>query len=1118
MAMEEIDLSDRRGLIAMAYGNPKEGNKSLNTSTSTIDKGSDKAPLTNINGKSQERERERERDRERGETREPRKKKRISCAYATCLFLLLCAILACLLSALITYGLTKQAFDRDGDVLPFVPDPRYNLTQEEALLDEEEEEERDLSIPPMADLRLPKDVIPLWYNLTVQVHLPGFVPIEKDKNLTYDASITIKVKIVKDTDKIVLNSKELDLDLNAGSFRIFEDKQDSENKRAQRSSNETESENEGFNATEITTIHETKTTTERSNIVPHRNLTFEEDHNEKENDLKIKKITLNETLQFLTFHLSEKLSAGKEVYIKFAFSRKLRTTMNGLYLTKYKTENGTERLFAMTHMEPAYARGFVPCFDEPHLKAPWKIKIIHPKGTKAISNGIELEESVATKDSPDWVYTSFGETLPISSYLVAMSVNDFEYLEGESAKGTRFRVWARATAINETEYALDIGIKSIDFYEKYYGMEYPIPKQDMIAVSDFDPGAMENMGLIAFREILVLYNPKLHSLQTKYKVATTVAHEVSHQWLGNLVTMDWWNDLWLNEGTARYLEAKAVKEITNGSFQGDQMFELYEHNRAFTKDARSSSHPLHLNITSYDEVKEAFDFITYDKGASLLKMIEKIIGEKDFEKGLKDYVKKLCYKTTNSSSLFEALNSEIPEKLTGWDEKKFDLPDFANKWTEQMGYPVVELHRLDNETLEFTQRRFKRDPTIPESARYRNARYWYKWDIPLWYSVDGDEQPLAWLHEAYRLNITENQLVLVNPESIGFYRVNYDQRGWEAIQRQLLKDHTKIPVKGRHRVIDDAFILAAANHLPYEVAFNVSSYLSKETETLPWIAAMAGFNDVLHHFDDQPDSEGIREFIKSQVKPLFNNLDVTHNFAEDKDLLKSLLVANAMKVYCMVDGAECIEKAIKLFKEDFVDACSHDDIASECSRVPVTIRDTVYCEGIRWGTTADFEKIRNLTIRETTSTERSILLASLGCSRDPYVLKKAFFEGVNGTDFHDNELVSLFLGAAYGTVGKYLTNDFIMDNWKELFKRFQDTQFSLRNIVLYGLRLRDERDLKEIESFISKHKITTRRFSAWKSAIEQGKSTLNWNKHHRKSLIKFFKGEKNEKRDEDDEL
>ncbi|CAJ0582889.1 unnamed protein product, partial [Mesorhabditis spiculigera] len=1082
--MSEIDLGDRRGLIALAYGTPGDPINSTNASNSTLDN-SAKRPLTKETPKNTE-------------PKQPKKSKRIACAPATCCFLLICAILGCLLSALVAYGLTKQAFDNHGSVLPFVPDPRYNLTRPENAADYEDDgEEENIIGPTLDEMRLPKAIMPIWYNLTVKVYLPGFVPLTKENNLTYDASVTIKIKAIEETDKIVLNAKGLDLDLSPGNFRVMEDRQ-----RAKRVPRETTNSTltEGFNATEIEQKDTLSTTTERSNQIPEVN-------GPVESKTKATKISFNETLELLTIKLGEKLPVGKELYLKFALTAKIRPLMSGLYYSTYKLQNGTERIIAMTQMQPASARKFVPCFDEPQFKTPWKVKIIHPKGSNAISNGIEEEEAVGVPDSSDWVYSTFRETPPLASYLLALSVNDFDYIEGKSESGVRLRIWSRPSAINQTQYALEIATKALGYYEKYYDIPFPMQKQDMIAVPAFDAGAMENMGLIAYRESVLLYDPRTYRLTNKQRVATTICHELAHQWFGDLVTISSWNDIWLNEGFATFLEYKALEYATGGALDIATAFDLRERARAFMKDSKSSSHPLFYNLTTYDEVHGAFDYISYSKGAAFLKMLEGVLGEQAFQKALQNYLKRHLNGNANSTDLFLELNDAVPKDLLGWDGKRLDVVDFAAKWTQQMGYPVVEITRLDNATVEITQRRFKENSLTHESSRYRNARFWYKWDVPLWIMIDGEMQPLQWLHEAYRLNVTEDKLVIVNPESTGYYRVNYDQRGWEAIQRQLEADHTKIPTSARHRLIDDAFTLAGANQLPYETAFNITSYLSNEEETLPWIVAIQGFRDVLMNFDYQPDSEGIQKFALQRHEPLFNKIDLSAvDYTEDKDFAKSILTSTAFESYCALNAPACIEKAKEFFQKNLLESCAADNAtASECSTVPVHIRDSVYCYGLQNGSPEAFEKMKNLTMAETESVERVRLLGALGCTNSPYLLRKIIHDALNGSiKVVDTDLPSIMTTASLQPVGRLVLTNMMMDNWRELYEKFKDSQFLIRDLVLYGTRAVNEREKRELEYFLQKYPGSTKRISPWRDLVEKAKTAMEWSRNHRKHLVEYF--------------
>ncbi|VDN56128.1 unnamed protein product [Dracunculus medinensis] len=776
----------------------------------------------------------------------------------------------------------------------------------------------EISGPTIAELRIPADLSPLWYNLTIKIYLPGFVDFPNEKNLTFDGSICIK-------------------------FQDEEMYHETSEKTIEKRSYNDSSNLEMYDGESINDVQE-------------------------QMHFQVTTMYVDEAREKVTFELSEELIKGNNYYLQFNYSGSIEEKLVGLYLSRYTDDFGQNRFMAITQMEPARARYMVPCFDEPEFKAVWKLQIIHPSGTTAISNGMEIGSAVQMDDS-NWLLSSFEESLPMSSYLLALAVTDFAYNEGTTNKGIRFRVWSRKEAINDSMFALESGIKALEFFEDYYQIAFPLKKQDMIAIPDFAARGMENWGLITYRESVLLYNPKAYTIYQKCQVAAIVAHELAHQWFGNLVTMKWWNDLWLNEGFATFMQYMGVDAINGKSFRMDEYFIYLSLTNALYRDAQSTSHPLLFSIDKPEDVSEVFDSITYEKGASIIHMIENILGAENFKKGLNIYLEKHKYGNTDHDDLWESLNNVVPEELKAWDGQKFNIHYFASMWTEQMGYPVVEVRRLDSETIQLHQNRFKWSETTLEKEKYRNAKY--KYDIPIWYQINSEEKPMTWLHEAEIIGVKPHDLFIVNSQSRGFYRVNYDQAGWERIREQLMTDHTKIDVKSRGRIMADLFALAEANIVPYELALNISLYLK-----------------------------------------------------------------NIIGMYCAVRNLNCTQRLARLFEEKFLEQCADSDqMSSDCSRVPLSIRALAYCEGVKQGAEDVWNNVQKIYSREKIEVERQRLLQALCCSRDSFTLKKLLNLAVNVSDttirYQDTSRV--FASVARESVGSLLMFNYLLDNWQCLY-------------------------------------------------------------------------------------
>ncbi|KAH7711631.1 peptidase family M1 containing protein, partial [Aphelenchoides avenae] len=1110
-ALEEIDLSDRRGLVAMAEA---YANKTVPPAGSLARNGMAADPQRNGVYPA-------------GSTPIPPKAGgdgRISLTKPQVLFAVIFVVGAVLAGVIITYVVMKQ--HRDGHLLPSKSathgsgkyDDSYQMNAGKPFPEQPDSDVDNSTAaeepngPTAEELRLSSDLVPIWYNLSMKVYVPGFVPIAPEKNLTFDAALIIKFRAEKTTKKIELNSLKLNF-RDVSTFEILEDVETASRQRravdtsmsSSASSNGTSFGNQTLMASDDADAdrrgsHSSSSSSEVAAPQESDRASGSNGHRRVATNLHVTSLNQNETLEKLVLELDGELKQGHIYYLKFTYSGPIDTKLSGLYLTQYTTSNGKQRYAAVTQMEPTDARRMVPCFDEPQLKAIWRLRVIHPVGSKAVSNAIEIKEDEPT-DDPDWLLTTFEETLPMSSYLLAMVVSDFEYVEGHTKRNTRFRIWARRDALNETDYALAAGIKVLEYYEDYYDIPFPLPKQDMMAFPDFGAGAMENWGLVTYREKYLLYNPKLYTSQQKLHVATVVAHELAHQWFGNLVTMKWWSDLWLNEGFATLMEYVGANAISDGKFRSvstgfvhkepdlvlqDEYFVFDALDGAFDRDSRATSHPLYFEISKAEDVSEAFDQITYDKGGSVLRMIRAIMGEENFKKGLNIYLNRYKYGNAEHQNLWTALSEAVPNDLKDWSGEKFDVNEFAKFWTKQMGYPVIEVKRVDDDTVELCQKRFKLDETAVEKTKFKNAKYWYKWDVPIWYTINGTKQDMIWLHENADLKINKSATLVVNSDSDGFYRVQYSPSTLEKINQQLMVDHEQFSIKSRARIIDDTFTLAEAGRVPYQAALNLTKYLSKEKEFLPWIMALDGLGVIQNYFDDEPEIDDYKEYITPLVADLFSRISfdkLNVSYLNDDRFFENLLDYAIIGKMCSLRDQQCIDKVLGIWYNDFVYPCQNSgQQSSQCSTVPVPIRALTYCIGVRYGGERDFQNVLDMFQRESVQVERDRLLSAAACSRDTFTLKKllAMAADINNTVIRLQDKASVFNFVGKQVIGEKVTLDFFMDHWTQLYKDFKDQQTLLSRMVGAALAGNSQRRIDAVERFVAQNKKTTANLDIFK--------------------------------------
>ncbi|KAJ8797850.1 hypothetical protein J1605_017052 [Eschrichtius robustus] len=466
----------------------------------------------------------------------------------------------------------------------------------------------------------------------------------------------------------------------------------------------------------------------------------------------IDRTELVEPTEYLVVHLKGLLEAGRMYEMESKFQGELADDLAGFYRSEYM-EGNVKKVLATTQMQSADARKSFPCFDEPAMKATFNITLIYPKELTALSNMPPKGPSVPLAEDPNWKVTEFQTTPVMSTYLLAYIVSEFTSVETRAPNDVQIRIWARpnATAQNHGIYALNVTGPILNFFANHFDTPYPLPKSarghptnsldspDQIALPDFNAGAMENWGLVTYRENSLLFDPQASSSSNKERVVTVIAHELAHQWFGNLVTLAWWNDLWLNEGFASYVEYLGADHAEPTWNLKDLMVpnDLY---RVMAVDALASSHPLTTpaeEVNTPAQISEMFDSISYSKGASVIRMLSEFLTEDLFRKGLASYLHAFAYQNTTYLDLWEhlqmAVNNQSTIKLPG------TVRDIMDRWTLQMGFPVIT---VDTKTGSISQKHFLLDP---ESTVTRPSAFNYLWIVPISSIRSGYPQNHYWL-------------------------------------------------------------------------------------------------------------------------------------------------------------------------------------------------------------------------------------------------------------------------------------------------------------------------------------------------------------------------------------
>jgi len=515
--------------------------------------------------------------------------------------------------------------------------------------------------------------------------------------------------------------------------------------------------------------------------------------------IRFQDVAPTEVVQFeedeiLVIGFGQELPVGEGV-LTMNFTGTLNDQMRGFYRSKYEYK-GESRNMAVTQFEAADARRCFPCWDEPAFKAKFKLTLEVPAELVALSNMPVVKETV---HGP--LKTVYYEESPLmSTYLVAIVVGLFDYIESSTLEGTKVRVYTQVGKTSQGKFALDVGVKSLDLYKDYFATPYPLPKLDMIAIPDFAAGAMENYGLVTYRESALLYDEQLSSASNKQQVAITVAHELAHQWFGNLVTMEWWTHLWLNEGFASWVSYLAVESIFPEWNNWTQF--LDETTSGLRLDALSESHPIEVEVNHASEIDAIFDSISYDKGASVIRMLQSYLGADRFQKALASYIKKYAYSNAKTEDLWAVLEEETGEPVK----------DLMTTWTKQQGYPVI-FAKLNGQYLELEQAQFLSDGSSgPGTWIVPMTSCCGSYDVNKKFLLKGKTDKIhikdfAASQTADR-GTGQNSWIKLNIDQTGFYRVKYDDELAAGLEKAVKAK--KLSLMDMIGIVEDSYALSVA--------------------------------------------------------------------------------------------------------------------------------------------------------------------------------------------------------------------------------------------------------------------------------------------------------------------
>ncbi|XP_035225504.1 aminopeptidase N-like [Stegodyphus dumicola] len=797
----------------------------------------------------------------------------------------------------------------------------------------------------------------------------------------------------------------------------------------------------------------------------------------KENSSYGTNISVDAEKQLVAIRLNQALKEKAFYILEIDFNGLINNLSVGLYRSSYIGDNGNVSWIASSQFQPSDARRVFPCFDEPGLKATFQLSIIRKEGLISLSNMPEAH----VEPLPDgWEMVTFQKTPPMSTYLLAFVVGELKPFSDARKEGVQ--VWSRTDMADYGGLALSVTPDILKFFGDYLEVPYTMPKTDLVAVPSFLHAAMENWGLITFDESALLYDPERSSTERKVSIMLVIAHELAHQWFGNLVTPAWWDNLWLNEGFATYYMYQGIEHMEpdwniSHTFIGS-VYEVME------TDSLLSSRAMGAPVHPY-EVLEFFDEISYLKGAAIVRMLEHFIKEENFRKGLKNYLWKYSYKSATENELWQNLNL--------WNRNLLGVKDVMSTWTSKSGYPVVSFNRnYTNGSAVVSQQIFNLDSEEIFEVFNDNTL----WTIPITYThgkeKDWSTQPDTWLTEK---SMTVEDLpdldtwVIANVQQVGYYRVNYDRRNWDLILLQLLDNYEEIHVINRAQIVTDILNLARADKVEYPLALNMTKYLYLEKEFLPWQAAFSAFRYIDLMLGKTEAHEQWKVYVLTLMTPLYKSLGWTKDDV-DETLLDKFLRKNILKWSCSYGNEDCVERVQALFSEWIKEPPGNVTIHPDD-------REVVLCTGIARGKTQDWQVMWERYLKENFKGEKNVLLKALACSRETRLLRRLLKSAMNtSSGIPPEDSSEVFVYVAENFDGRDIVYDFFKNNAEEIAFRFGSYAFAGANIIDYVTApLNSENEIEELESFLKRRKTSFANIrKILKLVLDRSKSNLEWMK------------------------
>ena len=789
-------------------------------------------------------------------------------------------------------------------------------------------------------------------------------------------------------------------------------------------------------------------------------------------------ISLDSANETATLEFGQELPTGP-ARLDMSFTGVLNDKLLGFYRSEYVSQDGQTRYLATTQFEATDARRAFPCWDEPARKASFDVTLVFAEGLQAVANTPVVEE---TSPGPGLKSVRFAETPVMSTYLLAFIVGDLVSIEADAANGTRMGIWTTPGKEDQAQFALDTSVKLLGYFNDYFGIPYPLPKLDHIAIPDFAAGAMENWGAITYRETALLVDPVNSSAGTRQRVAEVVAHEMAHMWFGDLVTMEWWDDLWLNESFASWMGTKAVDWLFPDWEMWTQFVNM-DTNRALSLDGLKNSHPIEQEVKNPAEVSQLFDAISYSKGASVIRMLEQFLGPETFRQGLNRYLSNNMYANARTQDLWSALEEESGQPVTS----------IMDSWVKQMGYPVLQVDSERAEEhleLSISQERFVYDRPLGPGSAEDGGSGPEVWQVPVTVN-SGGEASAATVMEGQETRLEMPAVggwFKVNTGQTGFYRVNYSNDDWQRLVPAV--SSLELSATDRLGVQNDAYALSKAGLLPISQFLELARAYVNETDASVWGDLASNLRDIEQLIAGEPVHPAYQEFARGLFGPAARRAGWEPRPGDGH--LDALLRTTVLGQAGSYEDREVLQEAAGQFQRYLSD---HDSVHPD-------LRGVVCSLAAQAGDRSTYDQLWELEGQASLQEEKIRLLLALTRFQDTGLLNETL-ERALSSRVRSQDTITVVGGVAANIRGREPAWEFVKSNWAEFDRRYGSGGFGLMRLVSICSSFNTEENMADVERFFTDHP-TPAAERTIRQALERMRLNINWLERNRHDINAWF--------------